>query len=135
MSYRFSLFFAGLFGLTGTMLGALGAHGPLRVLLDQRGSHESWETAVHYQLVHALALLAVGLWRRAGDAGEPSRTLVWAARGWVVGTLLFSGTIFLLAVGGPKFLGPITPLGGLCLMVGWAGLMFGAFQRGSTPRR
>lgn len=134
MSYRFPLFFSGVFGLTGTILGALGAHGPLRVLLDQRGSHESWETAVHYQLVHALALLAVAAWQQAGAEHGASRAFAWAARGWVAGTLLFSGTIFLLAIGGPKFLGPITPLGGLGLMLGWASLIAAAF-RGGTPAR
>lgn len=135
MSYRFPLLFSGIFGLTGTILGALGAHGPLRVLLDQRGSHESWETAVQYQLVHALALLATGVWLRVGEANGAPRAIVWAAGGWVAGTLLFSGTIFLLAVGGPKFLGPFTPLGGVCLMLGWASLIAAAFHAGPADRR
>ncbi len=135
MSYRFPLFFSGLFGLIGTILGALGAHGPLRVLLDQRGSHDSWETAVHYQLVHALALLAAGVWLRAGEANGAPPAIVWATRGWVAGTVLFSGTIFLLAVGGPKFLGPFTPLGGVCLMFGWASLIAAAFHTGPADRR
>lgn len=135
MSYRFPLLFSGIFGLTGTILGALGAHGPLRVLLEERGSHASWETAVHYQLVHSLALLAVAVWLRTGEASGSPRAAIWAARGWVTGTLLFSGTIFVLAVGGPKFLGPITPLGGLCLMFGWASLIAAAFHGGAPSRR
>ncbi len=135
MSYRFPLIFSGLFGFTGTILGALGAHGPLRVLLDQRGSQESWETAVHYQLVHAVALLAVGILGRTGTADEAPRALVWAARGWVAGTLLFSGTIYVLAIGGPRFLGPITPLGGVCLMLGWGSLIVAAFHAGPAVRR
>jgi len=128
MSYRFPLLFSGLFGLTGTVLGALGAHGPLRVLLDARGTHESWETAVQYQLVHALALLGAGVWLRVGGPTGAPRAVVWASRGWVAGTLLFSGTIFLLAVGGPRFLGPFTPLGGLGLMFGWACLIVAAIR-------
>lgn len=135
MSYRFPLLFSGIFGLTGTILGALGAHGPLRVLLDRRGSLESWETAVQYQLVHALALLIAAVWLRTGEANGSPRAIVWAARGWVTGTVFFSGTIYLLAVGGPKFLGPITPLGGLCLMLGWAGLIAAAFHGGAPSRR
>ncbi len=135
MSYRFSLLFSGLFGLTGVVLGAFGAHGPLRVLLDQRGTHESWETAVHYQLVHAITLLAVGVWLRTAGSIDRPRALVWASRGWVAGTLLFSGTIYLLAVGGPKFLGPFTPLGGLCLMLGWASLIVAAVRDRPADRR
>jgi uncharacterized membrane protein YgdD (TMEM256/DUF423 family) len=46
--------------------------------------------------------------------------LLWAARAWVVGVLLFSGSLYWLALGGPRWLGPVTPVGGIALMAGWA---------------
>jgi uncharacterized membrane protein YgdD (TMEM256/DUF423 family) len=132
MSYRFSTLSAGVFGLTGVALGALGAHGPLRVFLDKLGTHANWETAVHYQLIHALALFGGALWLRHDDAQSHNR-LRWATRWWTLGIFLFSGSIYTLAVGGPKFLGPITPLGGIALMLGWCCLIAAAVGKRSLP--
>jgi uncharacterized membrane protein YgdD (TMEM256/DUF423 family) len=105
MSYRFSTLSAGVFGLTGVALGALGAHGPLRVFLDQQGTHASWETAVHYQLIHALALLGGAIWLQL-DQAEARTRLLWAVRWWTLGIIFFSGSIYTLAVGGPNSLDP-----------------------------
>lgn len=105
-----------LFGASGVMLGAFGAHG-LRAVLDARAL-AVWETAVLYQLIHALALLLVGLLARV--APEAGLRLPGAAFG--VGILLFSGSLYVLALGGPTLLGPVTPLGGVCFIVGWLGL-------------
>lgn len=132
MTHRFPLFCAGIFGLSGVILGALGAHGGLRIRLDQLGTHESWETAVLYQLVHALALLFAALWLRFSPA-PPSPRLGWAARGWALGVVLFSGSIYWLSLGGPKFLGPITPIGGLAFMLGWSALLWESCTGKSSP--
>ena len=132
MSYRFSTLSAGVFGLTGVALGALGAHGPLRVFLDQQGMHASWETAVYYQLIHALALFGGAIWLRQ-DQTRSLAILHWATRCWSLGIIFFSGSIYALAVGGPKFLGPITPLGGISLMLGWCCVIAAAVRLRPLP--
>jgi uncharacterized membrane protein YgdD (TMEM256/DUF423 family) len=114
---------AGIFGGSGVVLGAFGAHA-LKVSLAQRGMADVWDTAVKYQLVHAVALLALAAWieaRSANGQDDPGwrKAATWAARCWVAGISLFSGSLYLLALGGPRWLGPITPLGGLALIAGW----------------
>ncbi|MEM1230734.1 MAG: DUF423 domain-containing protein [Pseudomonadota bacterium] len=106
---------AGLLGLTGVACGAFGAHALQGVLSPERLG--TWETAVLYQLVHVPAVLALGL------AGADPR-LKRAGHCLVLGVLLFSGSLYLLAFGAPGWLGPITPLGGLFLMVGWALVLY-----------
>ncbi len=133
MSYRFPLFCAGLFGLSGVLLGALAAHGGLRQQLEQLGTHENWGTAVQYQLIHALALLFTALWLRSAR-GQPAARIVGAAGFWVVGVGLFSGSIYWLSLGGPKLIGPLTPLGGLAFVAGWSLLIIEAW-RGKIPPR
>lgn len=125
---RNPLLASSLFGLTGVVLGAFGAHA-LRDTLAAHGTASTWETAVHYHLFHAVALLAVGLarppaapWlRRAGFA-------------WGAGITLFSGSLYLLALGGPKWLGPVTPLGGLGFIAGWAAVFVHAWASPNPDR-
>ncbi len=85
-----------------------------------------WETAVLYQLVHAVAAVAVTF---PSVAAEIQAALRRAASFWLVGVLLFSGSLYLMALGGPRWLGPITPLGGLCFLIGWAMLAWTAAKR------
>ena len=104
---------AALFGFTGVALGAFAAHG-----LRGRLSAEYlavFQTGVHYQLLHALALLAVALLARQ----QPGRLLGAAAALFVAGILLFSGSLYLLTLSGVGRLGMITPLGGSALLAGW----------------
>lgn len=98
------------------LLGAFGAHGLRGRLAAERLA--SWETAVQYHLLHALALLALALFERASG-----RTVTLPAALFAAGVLLFSGSIYLLALGGPRWLGPVTPLGGLALVAGWLALL------------
>jgi uncharacterized membrane protein YgdD (TMEM256/DUF423 family) len=95
------------------MLGAFGAHG-LKARVDA-SLLEVWGTASQYHLYHALALLVVGLLARQLGA---SGLLV---AGWILfaGMLIFSGSLYVLVLSGQKWLGAITPLGGLTLIVGW----------------
>jgi len=77
---------------------------------------EVWETAVRYQLLHAVALAGAAGWLRAGSGASGT----WAVRLWIAGVVLFSGSLYGLALGGPRWLGPVTPLGGASLIAGWA---------------
>lgn len=120
-SLRFPLLAAGLLGLTGVALGAFGAHG-LKATFEATGGLETWKTAVFYQLVHAVALLAL-----SGRA-EPGmrRAGLW----WVIGVILFSGSLYALALGVPaKFIWPVTPAGGLALLLGWSSLLWSALRQ------
>jgi len=116
-----------LTGFTAVLLGALGAHA-LKDTLLARGTAAAWETAAHYQLAHALAALALLAWSAA--ASEHAPTLRRIAGWWLLGAWLFAGSIYVLALGGPRFLGPVTPLGGLALLTGWARLLVLAFKLG-----
>jgi len=119
-SPSFLLLSAGLLGLTGVALGAFGAHG-LKTTLETTGGLENWKTAVLYQLMHAVALLALA--SRHETAG---RGTGWC---WLTGVVLFSGSLYALALGVPaKFIWPVTPLGGLALLLGWARLTWVAFR-------
>ncbi len=86
----------------------------------------AWETAVLYQFFHALALLMVGVLaqRRAG------RALKIAIYLFIIGTLLFSGSLYLLMLGAPAWLGPVTPIGGAALIAGWLSLLVGVWGMG-----
>lgn len=112
---RSNLIAAGVLGFTGVVLGAFGAHA-LKDPLAANGLASTWQTAVLYHLIHAVALLAF-----PGSKG--------AGRCWIAGVLLFSGSLYALALGGPKFLGPITPLGGAAFLAGWALVAWKAFKQ------
>ena len=106
---------ASVFGALGVVLGAFGAHS-LEARLDA-SKLEIWSTAVQYHLLHAVLLFALAVWGNAvGRSIQPSAALL------VAGIVGFSGSLYLLALGGPRWLGPITPLGGLCLIGGWVAL-------------
>lgn len=117
---------AGAFGALGVVLGAFGAHG-LRAQLGADGL-ETWQTAVNYHLVHTLALLAVGLWLRLSDPIVPGVALPLAGWAFAIGVVLFSGSLYALALGGPRVLGPVTPLGGVAFIVGWLALIWAALR-------
>lgn len=108
---------AALNGFLAVFLGALGAHA-LHPRLEARGAHQSWQVASTYHLVHAVGIVAVVAWAQM----QPTRKarLNQAAALWLAGCLLFAGSIYVLALGGPRGLGPVTPLGGLAFLIGWA---------------
>ena len=126
------LIVAGLAGLTGIALGAFGAHVLKDVLAATPDGLQIWRTATLYHLVHAVAAFAVLLALAAGGANFPAATqrlLRAAAACWLFGLAAFSGSLYLLALGGPqKWLGPITPLGGAALLTGWGLAVAGAWK-------
>ncbi len=106
-------------GALGVVLGAFGAHS-LKASLEP-GRLAIFEVGVRYQLIHALALLLVGLAQRGGDGTALRAT----GPLFVAGIALFSGSLYGLALGGPSWLGPVTPIGGLLLIAGWISFAFG----------
>lgn len=103
----------GIAGASAVLLGAFGAHA-LRGVLDARGV-ELWHTAVNYHGWHASALaLAVGLGR-----GRSGRV---ATAAFAVGIVLFSGSLYALALGAPRWVGIVTPFGGIAFVTGWLAL-------------
>ncbi len=111
-------FGAALAGFSGVALGAFGAHG-LTLSAEAAGW---WQTATLYALVHAAAALAVALSDRTGLV----RGGGWA---FMIGVLVFSGCLYAMAVGAPRWLGAIVPLGGVSFLAGWALVAAGATRR------
>lgn len=107
------LFIAALFGMSAVALGAFGAHGLKKILSPEL--LEIFKTGVQYQFYHSLALLAVAILLRIND----EKTLQWAARFFVAGILIFSGSLYMLAITDIRILGAITPLGGIAFIAGW----------------
>jgi uncharacterized membrane protein YgdD (TMEM256/DUF423 family) len=122
MSARTMLLLAAGSGFLTVALGAFGAHG----LQGRIGPTllAAYRTGVDYQGLHALALLGCGLW----SLQRPATALAVAAWGFALGTLLFSGSLYLMAFSGLRWLGAITPLGGIAFLLGWAGLAAAAYR-------
>jgi uncharacterized membrane protein YgdD (TMEM256/DUF423 family) len=99
-------------------LGAFGAHAlKVRVSADDLAI---WQTAVNYHIWHSLALLAIGvLLRTLTVRAKPASQLLWSARSLVLGIMIFSGSLYLLVLTNTRWLGAITPLGGVAFIVGW----------------
>ncbi|MEI6255296.1 MAG: DUF423 domain-containing protein [Planctomycetota bacterium] len=116
---RFWLFSGALLGGLSVAAGAFGAHG-LKSVLEATGRTANWETAVHYSVYHALALLMIALVSALPEAAL-ARGLLNSA-GWcmLVGTLIFSGFLAALALSGLRILGAIVPIGGVLFLIGWA---------------
>ena len=129
MTPRTMALWAAVLGLCGVAFGAFGAHA-LRARVPA-ADLEIWRTGVHYLQVHALALLALAAWARGRPTPDPLLPL--SARAFAVGAVLFFGTLAGMVLGGPRWLGAITPLGGLSLLLGWGALAVAAW-RGHAPR-
>jgi uncharacterized membrane protein YgdD (TMEM256/DUF423 family) len=110
----------------GIMLGAFGAHGLKQMVSGEQ--IEVFKTGVQYQMYHAFGLLVIGLLPSSfGD-------LRWASRLFLAGTVCFSGSLYAftffeaMGIANPKWLGPITPLGGLLFIIGWVLLFWRVFK-------
>jgi uncharacterized membrane protein YgdD (TMEM256/DUF423 family) len=114
--------FGAISGFVAVAAGAFGAHS-----LRERLSAELltvFETAARYQMYHALALLAVA-WAAGRWAGTPLMLAGWS---FVIGTILFSGSLYVLSITGIRWLGAITPIGGLAFLLGWLALAWGIWS-------
>ena len=119
-----TFFFIGsLSGASAVLLGAFGSHGLRRRLTPE--SMATFEIGVRYQMYHALAMIAASL-----ASGRWSASNLPSVAGWlfVIGTLLFSGSLYLLALTQKRWLGAITPLGGLAFSAGWVSLALSALS-------
>lgn len=117
------IFLSGLHGLLGVAAGAFGAHA-LKDRLLAAGLMDTWKTAAHYELVHGVAMLAASL---ALGAMAEDAVKRYHLRGalffWFSGSSLFSGSLYLFCLSGPRWLVWLTPLGGVLLLVGWLALL------------
>lgn len=109
-----------LLGAVAVAAGAFGAHGLKDLVAPER--LETWRTGVLYHALHALALVAFGLYQERARCGPLA--------GWLFlsGTLVFAGTLYALTLGGPSWLGAITPFGGVALILGWVALAVAAWR-------
>jgi uncharacterized membrane protein YgdD (TMEM256/DUF423 family) len=117
---RLFLSFAAASGFLSVCLGAFAAHG-----LKQRLTADAlviWQTGVQYQMYHALALLGVGLLYHF----RASKSLNLSGLAFILGSFLFSGSLYALTFGAPSVIGIITPIGGLSFLIGWAALLIHA---------
>ena len=108
---------AGLLGVASVAAGAFGAHGLRQTVTPERLA--SWQTGAHYALVHSAVLLALALY-----ASATGRAIALPASLFLAGVLLFSGSLVGLVLWEIRALGPVTPIGGLCLIAGWASLFW-----------
>ena len=113
---RFFLSFAASSGFLSVCLGAFAAHGLKdRLAVD---SLAIWQTGVQYQMYHALALLGVGMLYHF----RTSKSLKLSGLAFILGSFLFSGSLYALALGAPRSIGIITPIGGVSFLIGWVAL-------------
>lgn len=112
-----------LYGMTAVGLGAFGAHA-LKDKLQTSGYMATYQTAVQYHFYHTLALLGIAILCLKYN----SQWLSYAGYSMTFGILIFSGSLYILCFSGIKWLGAITPIGGLALIAGWAFLLIAALK-------
>ena len=124
------LFIAGLSCFLCVAIGAFAAHGLSKVLEPKE---LAWiETGVKYQMFHTIAILAIGILQLCREALVVNKIVNLAAGIWVYGILLFSGSLYALALGAGKFLVWVTPIGGTLFLIGWLCLAYGGFKSKSV---
>ena len=122
MQRRFILI-AAVVGFFGVALGAFGAHG-LKATFEANGRGDTFQTATEYQMLHALALLAVA-WI---SSQYPGKFIQWAGYLFLIGVILFSGSLYILSIFDLSFMGAVAPFGGVSLLGGWFCLGWAAFH-------
>jgi uncharacterized membrane protein YgdD (TMEM256/DUF423 family) len=115
---------ASILGGLAVAIGAFGAHALKEQLSDR--ALAIFETANRYQMYHALAILLVALLRQQTEAAQLYLTI--SGYSFLIGIMLFSGSLYALSISGVKVLGAIAPLGGLAFLIGWGCLAIAAFN-------
>lgn len=116
-----------ILGMLTVVIGAFGAHA-LKEFLEANGRLEVFETAVKYQFYHAIALIIVGILAQKMDKVWVMRT----SRAFILGVIVFSGSLYALSITNIGFFGAITPIGGLLMILGWICLIIGIKRSGSA---
>lgn len=122
-NFNFFLFAAAINGFLAVTFGAFGSHALKARLTEQMIS--VWQTSVQYHFYHVFALALIALLYQKGIDSIWLKISGWS---FLAGIVLFCGSLYWLALGGPKLLGPITPLGGLCFLIAWACLAISAVK-------
>jgi uncharacterized membrane protein YgdD (TMEM256/DUF423 family) len=122
--YRKILIFGLAFAALSVLLGAFGAHALKSMVSGEK--LQIFETGVRYQFMHAMALITLAIYCNQRNLSvKEQKRIAWAAHFFIAGTLLFSGSLYILTLIATTdhplipFIGPITPIGGLCFMLGW----------------
>lgn len=123
MNAKFIIQISALSGFLAVALGAFGAHG-LKNRLDKE-MLAVYQTAVEYHFIHTLVLLAVAVLMQHWGK---SLALSVSAYAYIIGIVFFSGSLYMLSISGIRWLGAVTPLGGLAFLVGWAALFWAAVK-------
>jgi uncharacterized membrane protein YgdD (TMEM256/DUF423 family) len=123
------LIFASLNGAFAVILGAFGAHGLKGKITASLLA--AFQTGTHYHMIHVLALIGLALLLL--HLKVISRWLMATAYLWMLGMLIFSGSLYGLSLGGPSWLGPVTPIGGSLLILGWLSLTMGVAKSSFPP--
>ncbi|MBD8487686.1 DUF423 domain-containing protein [Echinicola sp. CAU 1574] len=121
MNYISTIRLAAILGALSVAIGAFGAHG-LAPVLEKMGRVDTFETAVKYQFYHTLAIFMVGLLQVKFGQSKALNASVYA---FLIGIIIFSGSLFILSTTGITWLGAITPVGGVAFIVGWVLLFLG----------
>ena len=124
MNQRNTILAGTLFGCVAVIVGAFGAHALKEILATTRRV-DTYELAVRHQFYHSLALLFVGL--MMGQFS--SKFLKYSGLSFLLGILLFSGSLYVLSLTGETMLGAVTPFGGLFFILGWVFLMLGIYKK------
>lgn len=121
--HKFFIQAGALLAFLAVALGAFGAHG-LKNLLQQYGRTANYETAAQYQMYHALAIILIGLLM----VHYPAKQLVWAGWSFIIGIVIFSGSLYILSLTNVTKWGAVTPIGGLAFLAGWLLLFVGIWR-------
>lgn len=121
MNYTNTIKLAAALGAITVAIGAFGAHG-LAPTLEKFGRVVTFETAVKYQFYHTLAIFLVGILQSRTASNKVLHSSIYA---FLIGIIVFSGSLYILSTTGITWLGAITPLGGLAFIIGWILLFFG----------